>query len=185
MKKLSLVLYLLLNTCFLFAQTAVLPARIVDGAVMRPANDVIQNADSAKELSTFVIAIQASGLISNLKAGPVTIFAPTNQAFMNLPAGVLDSLLKPAHLQELKNLVLYHAVAGSISAKDIARQIQTGNGQAILTTLAGGKLIASIDTNRNIVLTDAKGGKSIISRFDILQSNGILDIVTAVLMPSN
>jgi len=186
MKKLALLCFLLLSSCLLFAQNSTVKTRVVNGYVMSSAKNVIQNIDSAKELSTFASAIKAAGLTDTFaSAGPVTVLAPANAAFAKLPAGILDTLLTPAHLQALKNLILNHVVVGSLTAKDIAKQIRLNNGQATLTTLSGTKLTAIIDANRNIVLTDENGGKSIVATFDIMQNNGILDIVTAVLLPKN
>lgn len=184
MKKLALFSFLFFNCSLLFAQNAAVKTRWVDGALMRSSNNVMENADSAAELSIFVTLVKAAGLADTLETtGPITVFAPTTQAFAKLPAGMLDSLQKPGNLPGLKKLVLGHIIIGNISSKDIAKQIHLNNGQAFYTTLAGTKLIATIDANRNIVLTTEGGNKSTIARFDIPQSNGILDIVTAVLAP--
>jgi len=186
MKKLTLLCFLLLNSCWLFAQSNTVKTRIVNGYLMSSAKDVIQNIDSVKELSTFASAIKAVGLTDTFTgAGPITVFAPSNIAFAKLPAGTLDTLLAPAHLQALKNFILGHVIGGSLTAKEIAKQVRLNNGQTTLTTLSGAKLTATIDANRNIALTDENGGKSIIATFDIAQSNGILDIVTAVLLPKS
>src|ERR1700761_7171910 len=107
MKKLSLLCFLLFNSGLLFAQNSTVKERIVNGYVMSSGRNVMQNIDSAKELSTFSSAIKAAGLANIFTgAGPVTVFAPTNSAFTKLPAGTLDTLLAPAHLQALKNFIL-------------------------------------------------------------------------------
>jgi len=116
---------------------------------------------------------------------PVTVFVPDDKAFSTMNAAMLDTLEKPANRQALANLLLYHIINGKITAKDILRQIHANNGQAILTTLSGHKLVATINTARNIVLTDENGGQSIISKFDIRQKNGLMDMITAVLMPKS
>lgn len=158
--------------------------KIVDGATMISSNDIIENIARSKEYTTLLSVIENAGLTETFKSkGPITVFAPTNQAFDKLPAGVLDTLLKPNHKLDLSNLLTYHAVAGRLTARDIARKINANNGEAIFTTIAGSKLTAKIDANRNIVLTDENGNESVISRFDIPQSNGILHIVTSVLVP--
>ena len=100
-----------------------------------------------------------------------------------MPKGELDTLLKPSHKQELNYLITTHAIAGRVTAHDIAHKINANKGQATFTTIAGSKLTAKIDTNRNIILIDDNGGESVISKFDIQQSNGMLHIVTAVLGP--
>lgn len=114
---------------------------------------------------------------------PITIFAPVNKAFESLPPGKLDTLFKPGHRTELAALINYHVLSGKMTSADIARQIKQNNGSAVLVTLAGKKLTAKIDSNRNIVLTDESGMNSIISRFDVLQRNGMLHVITGVLMP--
>jgi uncharacterized surface protein with fasciclin (FAS1) repeats len=158
--------------------------RIVDGAEMTSANDIIENIAQSKEYTTLASVIEDAGLTETFKSkGPITVFAPTNQAFDKLPAGALDSLLKPNHKLDLSYLLTYHAIAGRLTARDIAHKINTNNGEAVFTTIAGSKLTAKIDGNRNIVLIDENGNESIISKFDIPQSNGILHIVSAVLVP--
>jgi uncharacterized surface protein with fasciclin (FAS1) repeats len=158
--------------------------KIVDGAEMTSSNDIVENIAQSKEYTTLASVIGNAGLTETFKSkGPITVFAPTNQAFDKLPAGQLDTLLKPNHKLDLSYLLTYHAIAGRLTARDIARKINANNGEAEFTTIAGSKLTAKIDGNRNIVLVDENGNESIISKFDIPQSNGILHIVTAVLMP--
>jgi uncharacterized surface protein with fasciclin (FAS1) repeats len=158
--------------------------KIVDGAEMTSSNDIVENIAQSKEYTTLASVIEDAGLTETFKSkGPITVFAPTNQAFDKLPAGQLDTLLKPNHKLDLSYLITYHAIAGRLTARDIARKINANNGQAVFTTIAGSKLTAKIDENRNIVLVDENGNESIVSKFDIPQSNGILHIVTAVLEP--
>jgi len=197
MKKWALFIFLVLNTFFVFAQQIATgntvidsvkakwgKVKIVNGTAMVSSNDVIENITQSKEYSLLVTAIEDAGLTETFKSkGPITVFAPTNQAFEKLPAGELDTLLQPKHKYDLSYLLTYHAIAGRLTARDIARKINSNNGQATFTTIAGSKLIAKIDENRNIVLIDENGGKSIISKFDIQQSNGMLHIVSAVLVP--
>jgi uncharacterized surface protein with fasciclin (FAS1) repeats len=184
MKKNILLAFLLLNSCLLFAQTTPVVIRVINGTAMSSTNDVIENASRYKDLSTFVQLVDTAGLAQTFKStNPITVFAPNNQAFLKLDKAVIDTLLKPSHKQELVKLLLSHIISGKISSKDLAKQISLNNGQAILTTMAGTKLTATIDANRNIVLTDENGGNSIISKFDIQQKNGILDIVNSVLIP--
>ena len=184
MKKITLLAFLIFNSCLLFAQATPVITRVVNGTIMSSANDIIENASRCKDLSTFVRLIDTAGLAQTFKStNPVTVFAADNQAFLKLNKAVIDTLLKQAHKQELTKLLLSHVISGKISSKDIAKQISMNKGQTILTTMAGTKLTATIDANRNIVLTDENGGKSIISKFDIQQKNGILDIVNSVLTP--
>jgi uncharacterized surface protein with fasciclin (FAS1) repeats len=197
MKKWMGVIILVLNTAFVFAQTTTVvnpvndtvkakwgKVKIVDGTKMISSNDIIENIAQSQEYSTLVSVIEDAGLTETFKSkGPITVFAPTNLAFEKLAAGELDTLLKPNHKFDLSYLLTSHAIAGRLTARDIARKINANNGEATFTTIAGSKLTAKIDENRNIVLVDDNGGESIISKFDIPQSNGILHIVTAVLVP--
>ena len=197
MKKWFVIAFLVFNSAVLFAQKTVVvkgvidtvkakwgKTKIVDGAIMTSSNDVVENIALSKEYTVLVTAIQNAGLTDTFKSkGPITVFAPTNQAFEKLPAGKLDTLLKPEHKLDLSTLITYHAVAGRITAKDIEKKINSNNGTATFTTIAGSKLTAQIDSNRNIVLVDENGGESIISKFDIQQSNGMLHVVNSVLIP--
>ncbi|WP_183558803.1 fasciclin domain-containing protein [Mucilaginibacter sp. SP1R1] len=154
------------------------------GDGMLPANDIVQNIEQSKDFSVLYNFIKSSSLIETYQSkGPITIFAPDNRAFENLPVGKLDSLSRPAHVWELTGILTYHAVAGKLSAKDIEKQINGHKGLVTFTTLGGGKLNAKIDSNRNIVLVDETGGESVINRFDIVQSNGMLHVVNKVLIP--
>src|SRR5476651_1397784 len=168
MKKWVAFALLVLNGAVLFAQKTVTvnpvidtvkakwgKIKIVDGVAMISSNDVVENITLSKEYSVLVTAIQNAGLTDTFKSkGPITIFAPTNQAFEKLPAGQLDSLLKPNHKLDLSYLITYHAIAGRVTARDIQRKINSNNGEATYTTIAGSKLTAKIDSNRNIVLVD-------------------------------
>ncbi|MGZ3821528.1 MAG: fasciclin domain-containing protein [Mucilaginibacter sp.] len=187
MKKLILILLILLHGPFAFSQksdTAKLGKIInVNGTMMNSSSTVFANLSASPGFSNLINVIQTADLASTFSgSNPVTVFAPTNDAFKKMVAGQLDTLLLLAHKIELAKLVMYHVIAGKITSKDLQRQIKVGNGQAILTTLSGNILTAKINENRNIVLTDEAGGQSIISRFDIPQSNGILHIVTSVLV---
>ncbi|MDB5133905.1 MAG: fasciclin protein [Mucilaginibacter sp.] len=190
MKTSILFVLLLINGLFAYAQkpdsttNKTDKTTVVARSVMSPSNDIIQNISSSPEFTIFTNAIKTAALTDNFKSnGLITVFAPTNKAFGQLVAGKLDTLLLPAHKAELTGLILNHALTGIISSKDIEKQIKAGNGKATFTTLSGGILTARINENRNIVLTDETGGESVISRFDIRQSNGMLHITTGVLIP--
>lgn len=142
------------------------------------------NLSLSADFSILVNAIKTAELTEKFNSNdPITLFAPSNKAFEKLPAGILDTLLLPTHKTELANLIFYHVVAGIITSKDLEKRIKAGNGRATLTTLTGGTVTASINENRNIVLTDESGLQSVISHFDIKQSNGSLDVITSVLSP--
>lgn len=157
---------------------------VVNGTSMQADHNIIQNVSKSRDYSTLINAIKTAGLTLTFESkGPITIFAPTNTAFAKLPAGKLDTLLMPDHKLELSSLVTYHAIAGKVSAKDILHNIREHKGVANYVTLAGSKLAATIDANRNIVLTDETGGQCVISQFDVEQSNGMLHVVTGVFVP--
>ena len=156
---------------------------MVGGAAMYPTKDIIDNAVNSKDHTTLVAAVKAADLVATLKsAGPFTVFAPTNAAFAKLPAGTVDTLLKPENKGTLTAVLTYHVVAGKMNAKDIAAAIKAGNGKAVLTTVQGGKLTASM-MGKTLMLTDAKGGMSHVTIGDVNQSNGVIHVVDAVLLP--
>lgn len=188
MKKLTFITLLLLNTAFVFAQKAdsasvKVKTKNVDGTIMTSGKDIIDNLSLSPEFTKLVSAIKAADLTDSFKSGTITFFAPTNSAFDKLAPGALDTLFLPGHKAELINLINYQALNGKITSKDLDKQIKAGNGQATLTNISGGILIARINENRNIMLTDENGGQSIITRLDIEQSNGTLFIVNGVLLP--
>ena len=184
MKKTALLLLLTFNTCLLFAQKVDTIKRMVDGAMIRSTDSIVESASQIKELSKFVALANYCGLTDTITSkGIVTIFAPSNNAIAKLHDNYYDSFNKPEDKWKLANLLKCYIVPGRFTSKDILTLIRKGNGQAVLTTLSGSTLTATIDTNRNIVLTDMNGGQSVISIFDIQQKNGILDIITSPLFP--
>jgi len=155
---------------------------MVGGAPMLKTKDIIDNASNSKDHTTLVAAVKAAGLVDTLKsAGPFTVFAPTNAAFDKLPAGTVDTLLKPENKDKLKGILTYHVVAGNMDSKAIAKAIEDGKGKATLKTVQGGTLTASMD-GKDLVLTDEKGGKSKVTIADVMQSNGVIHVVDTVLM---
>lgn len=156
---------------------------MVGGAAMYPNKDIIDNAVNSKDHTTLVAAVKAAGLVDTLKsAGPFTVFAPTNAAFAKLPAGTVETLVKPENKATLTKILTYHVVAGKMNAKDIAAAIKAGGGKAMLTTVQGEKLTASM-MGKTLMLTDAKGGTSHVTIGDVNQSNGVIHVVDTVLMP--
>jgi uncharacterized surface protein with fasciclin (FAS1) repeats len=156
---------------------------MVGGAAMYPTRNIIENAVNSADHTTLVAAVRAAGLVETLSGpGPFTVFAPTNAAFAKLPAGTVDTLVMPANKTMLQGILTYHVVAGRMTAADISRAIQAGGGRAQLTTVAGGKLTASM-AGQTIVLTDEKGGMSRVTIGDVMQSNGVIHVVDTVLMP--
>lgn len=156
---------------------------MVGGAAMFPTKDIIDNAVNSKDHTTLVAAVKAAGLVETLKGpGPFTVFAPTNAAFAKLPAGTVDTLLKPENKGTLTSILTYHVVAGRMTSADIARAIKAGGGKAVLTTVNGGTLTASM-MGPKLVLTDAKGGKSTVTIANVMQSNGVIHVVDTVVLP--
>jgi uncharacterized surface protein with fasciclin (FAS1) repeats len=155
---------------------------MVGGAAMYPTKNIVENAVNSKDHTTLVAAVKAAGLVDTLEGpGPFTVFAPTNEAFDKLPAGTVDTLLKPENLAQLKKILTYHVVAGKLTAKDIAKQIKAGGGKATLTTVEGGTLTAMMQDGK-LVLTDEKGGTATVTIANVFQSNGVIDVIDTVLM---
>ena len=166
-----------------FAQKMDKPVE-VGGAPMYASKNIVENAINSKDHTTLVAAVKAAGLVETLQsAGPFTVFAPTNDAFAKLPAGTVESLVKPENKATLTKILTYHVVAGSYDAKAIAKLIKEGNGTASLKTVSGGTLKASMKGNK-IVLTDEKGGMSTITIKNVYQSNGVIHVVDTVVLPS-
>jgi uncharacterized surface protein with fasciclin (FAS1) repeats len=157
---------------------------MVGGAPMFPDKNVVENASTAGNLKTLVAAVGAAGLVDTLKGeGPFTVFAPDDDAFKKLPAGTVDTLLKPENKSKLAGVLTYHVVAGKLDTAELGKMIEAGGGKATLKTVAGGSLTAAKEGDA-IVLTDATGGKSTVSQADVYQSNGVAHVIDTVLLPS-
>ena len=157
---------------------------MVGGAAMYPTKTIVDNAMNSADHTTLVAAVKAAGLVDTLNGkGPFTVFAPTNAAFDQLPAGTVDDLLKPENKSMLTKVLTYHVVAGKYDSKALASLIAKGKGKAQLKTVSGGILWAMMDGS-NIVLRDEKGGTSTVTTADVFQSNGIIHVVNMVLMPN-
>ncbi|MBL8558438.1 MAG: fasciclin domain-containing protein [Hyphomonadaceae bacterium] len=155
----------------------------VGGAPMYPSKNIIENAVNSADHTTLVAAVTAAGLVETLSgSGPFTVFAPTNAAFGKLPAGTVDTLLLPANKDKLTGVLTYHVVSGRTSAADLIAAIDAGGGQAELTTVQGGKLVAR-KTATGVSITDANGGVSNVTIADVFQSNGVIHVVDTVVLP--
>jgi uncharacterized surface protein with fasciclin (FAS1) repeats len=158
---------------------------VVGGQPMYPTKNIVENAVNSADHTTLVAAVKAAGLVDTLESpGPFTVFAPTNEAFAKLPAGTVDSLLKPENKAALTKVLTYHVVSGRLSASDIKKQIKAGNGTAELTTVEGGKLWASLQDGNHIVLKDEKGGTAMVTIPNVFQSNGVIHVIDAVVLPN-
>ena len=151
---------------------------------MYPSKDIVDNAVASKDHTTLVAAVKAAGLVDTLKSkGPFTVFAPTNEAFAKLPAGTVDTLLKPENKAALAKVLTYHVVAGKMDAKDLVRMIKAGNGTARLKTVEGDTLVVSLKGDR-VMIQDSKGDMSTVTIADVYQSNGVIHVVDTVLLPN-
>jgi uncharacterized surface protein with fasciclin (FAS1) repeats len=156
----------------------------VGGAAMYPAKNIVQNAVNSQDHTTLVAAVKAAGLVDTLEGpGPFTVFAPVNAAFDKLPAGTVDTLLKPENKEQLVKVLTYHVVAGRVSSKELIAMIKKGHGKAELKTVEGGTLTASLNDGK-VILTDEKGGMSTVTIADVYQSNGVIHVVDSVLLPN-
>lgn len=159
---------------------------MVGGQAMLPAKDIIDNAVNSADHTTLVAAVKTAGLVQTLKGkGPFTVFAPVNSAFAALPAGTVDTLLKPENKATLSHILSYHVVAGKLDMMELAKRIQAGGGKAELTTVAGGKLWVMMNGPHNIQIKDEKGGVADITTYDVYQSNGVIQVIDKVLLPKS
>ena len=157
--------------------------KMVGGAAMYPSKDIVDNAVNSKDHTTLVAAVKAAGLVDTLKsAGPFTVFAPTNNAFSMLPAGTVDTLLKPENKGTLTQVLTYHVVPGRVDAAALVQQIKAGGGKATLKTASGGTLTASM-RGKDVVIVDVKGNAAVVTTADVYQSNGVIHVVDKVLLP--
>ena len=156
---------------------------VVGGAPMYASKDIVDNAVNSKDHTTLVAAVKAAGLVETLEGkGPFTVFAPTNAAFAALPAGTVDSLLKPENKARLRKVLTYHVVVGKLDAAALAKAVDAGGGKATLTATSGGTLTVT-RSGPLIMLTDERGGMAHVTIPDVVQSNGVIHVVDHVLLP--
>jgi uncharacterized surface protein with fasciclin (FAS1) repeats len=156
---------------------------MVGGAAMYPSKNIVENAVNSKDHTTLVAAVKAAGLVDTLEGpGPFTVFAPTNEAFAKLPAGTVSTLLEPQNKADLVKILTYHVVPGRLTAGELSAMVAKDGGRATLTTVEGEPLTVTKSGSR-LMLTDAKGGMSRITISNVMQSNGVIDVVDTVLMP--
>ena len=144
---------------------------------------MVDVAIGSNDHTTLVTAIKAADLVNTLKGkGPFTVFAPSNSAFNKLPKGTVERLLKPENKAALAKLLTYHVVAGNLKASDVLAAIKVGKGKAVIKTVQGENLTASLK-NGKVILTDSKGGKATVTATDLVASNGVIHVIESVLMP--
>ena len=156
----------------------------VGGAAMYKTKNIVENAVNSSDLTTLVAAVKAAGLVDTLAGpGPFTVFAPTNAAFDKLPAGTVETLVRPENKAALTKILTYHVVAGNADSKSIMKAIKKGGGKAEFKTVSGDTLTAMMDGN-SLVLTDEKGGRSVVTIADVRQSNGVVHVIDSVVLPN-
>lgn len=170
----------LLLTVLAYAQKPV----TVGGAPMYPTKNIIENAVNSQDHTTLVAAVKAAGLVETLQGeGPFTVFAPTNDAFAKLPAGTVETLLKPENKGTLTAVLTYHVVSGRYSSADIVKAIKAGKGKAEWKTVQGGMLTALV-VGKDVMLKDEKGNMSKVTIADVNQSNGVIHVIDSVVLPN-
>lgn len=156
---------------------------MVGGAPMYPNKTIVENASTAKDLTTLVAAVKAAGLVETLSGpGPFTVFAPTNAAFAKLPKGTVETLVKPENKKTLTAILTYHVLPGHVSAADIVAAVKKGGGKAEFKTVNGESLTFMVK-GKNVWIMDAKGGKSKVTIPNVEQSNGVVHVINSVLLP--
>jgi len=157
--------------------------KMVGGATMYPTKNIIENAVNSNDHTTLVAAVKAAGLVETLQGkGPFTVFAPTNEAFALLPAGTVETLLKPENKSMLVGILTYHVIAGTIDSKTLVGLIKKNNGTYKTKTLNGQMLSFSVKNNA-VIIQDEKGGMSKVTIADVTQSNGVIHVIDHVLLP--
>lgn len=159
---------------------------MVGGSAMMPNKNIVQNALNSKDHTTLVAALKEAGLVDTLEGeGPFTVFAPTNEAFSKLPSGTVENLLKPENKKQLTDVLTYHVVPGKYDMKKMAKMLKDGDGKAELKTANGEALWIMSNGPHNIQIKDAKGNIANISTYDVMQKNGVIDVIDTVLMPQS
>jgi uncharacterized surface protein with fasciclin (FAS1) repeats len=181
MKKMTSVVLLALG-CALVSAAANDP--MVGGAAMYPNKNIIENAVNSKDHTTLVAAVKAAGLVDTLEgAGPFTVFAPTNEAFAKLPAGTVDTLLKPENKATLVKILTYHVLPGKYTAAKLKKDVMKGGGTATIKTVQGDNLTFTMDGS-DLVVKDEKGTTAHITIANVMQSNGVIHVIDSVLQPN-
>ncbi|MCJ2037152.1 fasciclin domain-containing protein [Methylobacterium sp. J-068] len=156
---------------------------MVGGAPMYASKNIVENAVNSKDHTTLVAAVKAAGLVDTLASpGPFTVFAPTNAAFAKLPAGTVETLVKPENKATLTKILTYHVVPGTYTAKDLMKLAKDGGGEAQLKTVEGEPLVIQ-SKGKKVYVTDAKGSTATVTVANVMQSNGVIHVINGVLQP--
>lgn len=176
----------MINTSKMLATAAAAALAIVPAAASAGSGtkgNLVAAAMKSKNHETLVAAVKAAGLVDTLAiGGPFTVFAPTDAAFGKLPAGTVETLLQPANRDQLRAVLTYHVVPGKVTAGQLVKLIQDNGGKAMLTTVQGGALTASL-SGSSVLITDAAGGIARVTAADLIQSNGVIHVTDAVSLP--
>ena len=157
---------------------------MVGGAAMYDNKNIVENAVNSKDHTTLVAAVKAAGLVETLSgAGPFTVFAPTNAAFAKLPAGTVESLVKPENKAKLTKILTCHVVGAKAMSMAIGKMISYDKGTPPVKTVGGCTLMAKMTAAGVITLTDENGGVANVTIADVQQSNGVIHVIDAVLLP--
>ncbi len=157
---------------------------MVGGAPMYPSKNIIENAVNSKDHTTLVAAVKAAGLVETLEGkGPFTVFAPTNEAFAKLPAGTVDTLLKPENKPTLAKILTYHVVSGSYTAADLMKLVKAGGGKATLKTVEGEPLTVT-ENGSKLFVSGEKSGVAEVTIPNVTQSNGVIHVISTVVLPT-
>ena len=184
-KSIGLMLFAALVFNVSFAQKMMMGEKTVQvgGAPMYPSKNIVENAVNSKDHTTLVAAVKAAGLVETLmSAGPFTVFAPTNAAFGMLPAGTVETLVKPENKAKLTSILTYHVVAGKLDTKALDAKIKAGKGIAELVTVSGGKLLV-MKKGKKYMLKDENGGRATVTIGNVYQSNGVIHVIDHVVLP--
>jgi uncharacterized surface protein with fasciclin (FAS1) repeats len=181
MKKLALSLAV--SIAALSAGMAFAENPMVGGAAMLDTKNIVENAVNSADHTTLVAAVKAAGLVETLSgAGPFTVFAPTNEAFAALPAGTVETLLKPENKDQLVKILTCHVVAANAMAADVTKMITDGKGKAEIKTV-GGCVLTATEKDGKVMITDETGGMATVTIADVKQSNGVIHVIDKVLLP--
>ena len=173
-----------LTALALLLSTSAFAQVMVGGAPMFANKDIVDNAVNSKDHTTLVAAVKAAGLVDTLKGpGPFTVFAPVNSAFAALPAGTVDTLLKPENKPTLVKVLTFHVVPGKLDAAELVKMVKAGGGKAMLKTVEGEALTVT-NIGGVVTVTDSKGDMAHVTTADVFQSNGVIHVVDKVLLPA-
>lgn len=157
---------------------------LAHGHKKRAAADLVDTVAKSKVHKTLVAAVKAADLVDTLKSdGPFTVFAPTDTAFAKLPEGTVETLVQPRNKGTLSGILTYHVVAGRVRSSDLVNLINSGGGEAEIKTVAGGTLTARL-SGSNIVITDAKGRATAVTKANVTTSNGVIHFTDGVFLPA-